>query len=182
MLYLIGGPAKSGKSILRKKILDDKKISGISTDYLRGMFKNNKKYKISYKKLPQENSKIFSPFLINLIEEIILYSDEDFVIEGDLIDKNIYKKFAKNKNIKFIFLGYLNENLDQKISKTLKIEKNKKSWVNDFPLEETKKIINNGIMLSKELNMFCKKNNIPFFNTSSNFNKKITLILDLIKK
>ncbi len=103
MLYIIGGPAKSGKTTLRKEILNRNKISGFSTDFLRTMLQKNPDLNINYKNTPEKNSKNSSIYLQGFIEELLNFTDEDFLIEGDMIDENLFKIYKK---IKISYLSF----------------------------------------------------------------------------
>ena len=170
MLYIIGGPAKSGKTTLRKTLLQEQGISGISTDYLRAMFQENTELNITSQNSPEINYKNIEVFLDGFIKEFLYFSDEDFILEGDLLIEDLYEKYSNfSDKVFFVYMGYPDISLKNKVKQTREKEKVIKSWVNDVDKESLQKILSYGISKSKKLKSFCKQNNIYFINTSRNF-------------
>lgn len=180
MLYIISGPAKSGKTTLRKEMLRNKKISGISTDMIRSALQTEKNLDIHYKNHPKKNAINIEKYLVGFINEILFFTDEDFIIEGDCISNGIYRKYKNNNQVKFIFIGYPDVSLKDKKFITIKKEKNKKSWVNDFSNQEVEVILSRGIDESKKIQKFCNKNSLVFINISDNFTKNINRFIKSI--
>ena len=184
MLYIIGGPARSGKSTLRNIALKDFKISGISTDYIRAMLQEKLPLEISYKNSPDINSQNMLVYLVGFAKEFINYSNEDYVLEGDAIDSKLFYALAETKplNIKFIFIGYPDAQISNKCNIIRQIDSKTQSWTNSITDSNLSEIISNAIKKSNELREFCKKNNIQFINTSVNFLDEIYKVQNSIFK
>jgi len=66
MIYLIGGIARSGKTLVRKEILKRYKISGIGTDSIRYMLSQTQpELGIDHNKPSTHNGPLMWPYLDN---------------------------------------------------------------------------------------------------------------------
>lgn len=173
MLYIIIGPAKSGKTLLRRYILENKKISGISTDWLRAMIDP-----YMYQKSLKESRKIMDGFLLNFTQEIIKYSDEDYLIEGDMFNIKLIDKLIENNNIKVLILAYPNIISENKIKEMKKNIQFKDSWIYSCSDKNLKDKIIKGIDESKKLEKYSSNKKVIFQNVSEKINlKKIMEVL-----
>lgn len=178
MFYIIGGPPRSGKSLIRKELLYKENLSGIDTDSLRAMLQVDKNLNTQIK-----NAANMEKFLVGLIDEFINYKTEDYVLEGDIITIHLALKYLRSENrIKFIFIGYPDINIIEKF-KIIRNTETEINWTRTISNQKLKDKISGWIKRSQTLQKECKKNNILFFNLSNtkNFFNEIKEIVYNIK-
>lgn len=177
MIYLIGGLARSGKTLIRKRILKEYKISGIGTDSIRYMLSyTNPVLGINYKKPATHNGPLMWPYLDNLLYELREYSNEDFVIEGDILLPKYLSKYSDTSNIKCCYIGYSNASLETKYREIVD-NRGQGDWTKEYKEREFKKFIKSSIKNSKKYEKECKRLGIRYFNTGVDFQKSIDNII-----
>jgi len=186
MLYVIGGPPQSGKSLIRRELLDKMRLSGIDTDILRSMFQTDKdlRKQIHYLNTQTENAVGMESFLAGFIDEFVNYRDEDYVLEGDVITVSLASKYIKNRNkVKFIFIGYPDISVVEKLQ-IIRSKEGEKCWTRAIDDEKLKEKIVGWVKRSNILQKECTRNNVPFFDLSDPgvFSKKIKELVSTIKK
>lgn len=151
MIYLIGGSPRSGKSILSRKLAKKFNIGYVSTDNLRPVvmpyFPRKDKFihfpfekmfdaanindyfeKYTGKQMLKADIKVTRMIwsrVKNMID-YLLKCKMDYIIEGIHLLPSLVKQYKKERNIKILFLGKLNEN---KIYKGLVNNKNNNDWI-----------------------------------------------------
>lgn len=108
MIYILAGLAKSGKSLIAKKILESKHIQVISTDWIMMMlYHGNPNLNIDVHKSDISVSRQLEPYIEGLITALIS-SKKDILIEGVHIQPQFARKLmdAHPNRIKSVFLGY----------------------------------------------------------------------------
>ena len=169
MLYLIGGAARTGKTILAKRLLDEKNIPYFCIDYLvssidRKMHDEPSK-KVAHKVWP--NIK----FLLRNIVEV----EPNYVIEGDKFLPEFVSQIINEypNKITPCFLGYSSISPKQKI-KEIKQNKNTiNNWTENLSDRDLMELTNEMIDYSKFLKKECKKYDIPYFDLSDDFLKTL---------
>jgi hypothetical protein len=173
MLYIIGGAARSGKSILVHRMLTEKLIPYFPLDGLVGMLKNSAPEHEVTHSLPfiekSENTWKFS----NSLLKYFIKTQEIYAVEGDcILPKHIAELQVKySENIRCCFLGYCNVSSKQKLDLVRNFNRGEKDWTNkhddDAMVVMIEKMIEYSIYLKEE----CKKYNIAFFDVSEDFEK-----------
>lgn len=183
MVYLIGGLARSGKSIIRKKLLKEQIVSGIGTDAIRYMLmKGNRDLGISPDNFPTVNGPIMWPYLESLIEEFSGNSDEGIVIEGDVLLPQFLKNYAKNSNVRACFIGFANTTPALKAT-LIRNNATKNDWTNKYSEEGLLDLAKWGIDESRRYMKICKAIGVSYFDTGEDFNASIDMIAkELIRK
>jgi 2-phosphoglycerate kinase len=177
MIYLIGGRPRSGKSILRKRILEKYKISGISTDTLRYMLSEaDPLLGVHHTRTAKQNAPIMMPYIDKLIEHLIKYDEEDFVVEGAVLIPELLSKYVSRKNIRCCYLGYSNLTTKEKLKATKEHERDN-DWTKNYSMKEFKNFIKNSINKSKKEKKECEKYNIKYFDIDQNFDESINKVI-----
>ncbi len=168
MIYLIGGAVRTGKSALASKILDNNKISVISTDVIVGLMKEFVK--------PQDDAdprlsivkkaENFFPHLENFIKLNIELGVKDFVYEGDLILPEHVVELSKSYEIIACFLGFSQIDIGQ-----LKIHKGNHQWIDELEERELGELPNKIIADSKYIEDECSKYGLKYFDLSVDYEK-----------
>jgi 2-phosphoglycerate kinase len=177
MIYLIGGVARSGKTLIRKEILKRFGISGIGTDSIRYMLSHTQENSgISHEKPPPHNGPLMWPYLDNLIYDLIEYSSEDFVIEGDVLLPEFLSKYKDNPNVKSCYIGYSNMSLDEKY-RGIKENRSEGDWTKNYNEEEFKDFVKWSIERSKKYKEECESLGVSYCDMEINFEKSVDVII-----
>lgn len=171
MLYLISGASRSGKTLLAKKLSEQKNISYLSLDWLVMGFTNGiPEYGIHDMLFPDEIAKRMWPFLKAILENM-LWSEINYIIEGEaILPELIIELLNKHPDkIKICFVGYTSANIEEKVKDIKKFSLQKNDWLIDktdtYITDHVKNMITHSIMLKKS----CKENNLKYFDSSENF-------------
>ncbi|MDD3475218.1 MAG: hypothetical protein PHP08_05000 [Candidatus Dojkabacteria bacterium] len=181
MIYLIGGEARSGKTILRKKLLSEYNISGIGTDSIRYMLSHTiKNSGIDHNNSPEINGPLMWPFIDNLIKDLSVYAAEDYVIEGDVLLPQYLKRYKDSSDVRVCYIGFPTTTVSQKMEDILNSRKGG-DWTFQYKENELKKFIRWSIKESKKYGRECRKYGIQYYDLSKNFEDTIMEIAkDLI--
>lgn len=178
MIYLIGGEARSGKTIVRKKLLSKYRISGIGTDSIRYMLSHSLQDSgIDHNNGPQINGPLMWPFIDNLIKDLSVYAAEDYVIEGDILLPEYLKKYRNSSDIKACYIGFPSISISQKIENILNSRK-EGDWTKEYSEKELRKFVKWGIRESRKYQIECKKYGIIFYDLSEDFENRINDIVE----
>ena len=167
MIYLIGGPIRTGKSNLANKILKNKQISVISTDVIIGLLKDYLKKDFND---PRPNfiqkAENFYPHLKELIKANLILGNNDYVYEGDIILPEQTNALSKEFDIKVCFLGFSNISVD-----VLKQYIGDHKWLDELSEDELTQLPQKIIDTSKFIEEGCKKYNLNYFDLSTDYDK-----------
>ena len=170
MLYIISGASRSGKSMVAKQILNNHNIPFLPLDSVMMAFMNGVEDSGIHDKLWPDviATKLWG--FIKAFCESIIHSDIDYLIEGEAFLPSLLQELLiKYPNqIKICFLGYTEISLVAKYNDILK-HATKHDWLVQESDEAIKQHIKNMISYSKTIQKECKKYNMKFFDTSSNF-------------
>lgn len=180
MLFLVGGTSRSGKTLIAKKILADKRIPYLSLDWLMMGFNDGiPEYGIHHLLWPNEIAEKMGPFLRGMID-CMLVDGMDYVIEGeamlpelvaDLINKNPDK-------IRAVFVGYTEISVGDKVALVKKHVTAENDWLTNEPDEYIRDHIGNMITYSKGIRKNCEELGLPYFDTSADFPAAIEAATD----
>jgi hypothetical protein len=163
MIYLIGGVARSGKTSIRKRLLNDHKISGLETDCLRTLFEFSfPELKIHYQNPPMLNAQRMAPFIKSFIKSRFFFK-EDFVLEGDCVTPDVVADFKNDARVKSLFVGYPAISVEKKTQQLLE---KPEGWVEHIPHNSLKEKVESCINDSKIFMDSCAKANLPFIDAS----------------
>jgi len=171
MLYIISGTSRSGKTMISNKILDSKKISFLSLDWLVMGFTNGiPEYGISDKLFPDEIAKKMWNFTKSICENII-WLGIDYVIEGEA-------KYPDK--VRICFVGYTDINVNEKVSDIKAFSMGESDWLSNEPHAYIRSHINNMVIYSKMIRNECEKYRIKYFDTSNDFIRTIDIAFDYL--
>lgn len=198
MIYLIGGSARCGKTILSKKIAIKKRTSLISTDHLRSMVlamvpksEMNKKFPQTKMVSPKNKfrfdchsaeamlkaqvieAKTMWPPIKALISSLI-YRDQDCVIEGVHLFPSLVKQLKGTKDWKHIKVVYLIKTDLEKIQIGFSKNKEEFDWMYPFIKNDADRLRKAAKMVSVKgayIEKEAGKYNLKVYNTENNFNK-----------
>ncbi|GAB5409309.1 MAG: hypothetical protein BalsKO_16740 [Balneolaceae bacterium] len=177
MLYIISGTSRTGKSMLAKKISSETGISYFSLDWLVMGFTNGiPEYGIHDLLFPDDIAERSWSFFEAMFESM-LYSEVDYIIEGEAILPELMLKFIQKhpKKIRVCFLGYTTIDVDKKVQFIKDFSEAKGDWLNKESDAYILDHVNNMIAHSKKIKKSCQSTGLPYFDTSTDF-------LQVIKK
>jgi len=181
MIYLVGGVARSGKTILRKMFLQNYKISGVSTDSIRAMLENGLEHTdISYKNKTEENALLMWPYLQAFIENNLKYSDEDYVIEGDVLLPKYLSRYTNEMAVRCCFVGYSEIALKDKLKNIRQFQGNV-DWTASLSNQDIEDCVRREKEKSIRYKKECQRLFIEYFDTSTNFITQINNALKYLK-
>ena len=178
MIYLIGGEARSGKTILRKELLREYQISGIGTDSIRYMLSHTLKNSgIDHNNSPEINGPLMWPYIDNLITDLKEYSAEDYIIEGDILLPEYLFKYKDFPEVKVCYIGFSTISVSEKTDNIVKF-RGEGDWTTEYSEKELKKFVRWSIKESKKYKKKCKKLDLTYYDIDRNFEEKISNIAD----
>lgn len=169
MIYLIGGSIRTGKSSLAHKILQNKKISVISTDVIIGLLMDYVKPQDGSDTRPYfvKKAENFFPHLKKFIHVNTILGVKDFVYEGDIILPEQASLLAKEYELKACFLGFSDIDVDllkQRIGNHRWLDELSEERLSDLP----KRIIDTSNFIEEE----CKNYGFKYFDLSIDYDKE----------
>jgi hypothetical protein len=169
MLYLIGGAARSGKTILSERLLKEKSIPYFCLDYLVSALDRNlhniPSQQAAYKILPNVEA-----MLRNIVEV-----KSNYIIEGDkLLPEQVIKLIQVYPNqIISCFLGYSTIDPLQKIKDIKQHPSHINDWTGESSEFDLQDLVTEMLDYSQYLQSECSKYNLHYFDTSEEFSNTI---------
>ena len=182
MLFLVSGASRSGKTLVARKILADKKIPYLSLDWLMMGFNDAiPEYGIHHRLWPNEIAEKIAPFLQGMIE-CMLVDGMDYVIEGEAMLPQLIIKLVDKRpdEVKAVFVGYTEINVEDKIALVREHGGGKTDWLTSESDEYVRDHIENMIAYSKVIKKECEEHELPYFDTSEDFLGTIEAATDFL--
>lgn len=169
MIYLIGGAVRTGKSTLAHKILQNKKISIISTDVIIGLLMNYVKPQDPSDSRPYivKKAENFFPHLKKMIKVNTVLGIKDFVYEGDIILPEYIATLSEEYKFKACFLGY-----SEITVALLKKHGGNHQWLDELSEEKLNQLPQRIVSDSKYIEAECKKYGFKYFDLSISYEKQ----------
>lgn len=173
MLYILGGAARTGKTIISRNITKEKGIPCFSIDFLISSLQRGApelKIKHGQAFIPKAN-KLWR-FTRPLMESFIR-NTESYTIEGDgILPKHVNDLSERFPNkVKACFLGFTKISEKDKLAMIRKHEHLVDEWTSKFSDEEVVGFIDSMIKFSKFLKAECDKYSIPFIEVEDDLPK-----------
>lgn len=169
MLYLIGGAARAGKTILSERLLKDKNIPYFCVDYLVSALSRKLHY------IPSREAAIrIWPRLESMLRNIVEVGS-NYIIEGDKLLPEQVSNFIKEypDQIVSCFLGYPNIDPLQKIKAIQLYPGHINDWTKESTEKELRDLVTEMVDYSLYLQTECNKYHIPYFDLSDDFSNTL---------
>ncbi len=170
MLYVLGGAARSGKTLLARRAVSEKGIPYFPLDALFGILVNG---------MPELGIRYDDPILERPVKmwpyakhffDFFFKEENKFLIEGDTILPSQVNEFIiADKPIRACFLGYPALTGDEKLSLVRQYHQGEKDWTKGFTDEKLLPIVEEMVTCSKYLQDECSKYGIKYFDISHDF-------------
>lgn len=172
MFYIIGGPPRSGKSILCNRLLQDYHVPGISTDMLRALFESgNPDLGISPDTSFEDNATRMWPYLEGFIN-FTKMCQHDYLLEGDALLPSLLKNFAQDPYCRILFIGFERINPKRKLQNIRDFSEDS-DWTSEMLDRELIGMLNGLKQRSKRFREECEIYGIRYIDTSEDFEQAI---------
>jgi len=171
MLFLVSGTSRSGKTLIAKKILAEKRIPYLSVDWLMMGFNDGiPEYGIHHLLWPNEIAEKMEPFLRGMIDSMLI-DGMDYVIEGEaMLPKTVADLVEKHPGrIKVAYVGYTEISIKDKVAMVKQHGDGENDWLTNESDEYIRDHIGNMISYSKTIKIECEKHGLSYFDTSDDF-------------
>ena len=184
MIYIISGASRAGKSLVAKKVSEQKGISYFSLDWLVMGFTNGlPEYGIHDLLFPDEIARRSWSFLKAMFESM-LWNEVDYIIEGEAILPELVVELCRKhpEKLRVCFLGFTDVDITEKVADIKKFSLEENDWLMDKSDEYITDHVNNMIVHSKIIEKTCKENNLKYCDTSNHFLNSIDEALEYLSR
>lgn len=171
MLYIISGASRAGKTLVAQRISAEKGLSYFSLDWLVMGFTNGMpEYGVHDLLFPDEIAERSWSFIKAMLESM-LYSDVDYIIEGEALLPELITELATKyaDQLKICFLGFIKVDPAEKVKATKAFSAQENDWLLNKPEAYILDHINNMIAHSIKIEKSCQESGLAYFDTSENF-------------
>lgn len=170
MLYVLGGAARSGKTILARRAVVEKQIPYFPLDALFGALAHGApQFGVRYEDSFIDRANNLWPLAKHLLD-VFFKEESKYLIEGDsLIPNRVNKLIVEGQSIKCCFLGYAELTKEEKLALVRQYHQGKIDWTKGISDEEMLPMIDDMIQFSKYLKEECAKYEIRYFDVSHDF-------------
>ncbi len=169
MLYLIGGAARTGKTILSERLLKEKSIPYFCLDFLVSAIDRNlhniPSRQAAYKMMPYVEA-----MLRNIVEV-----KSNYLIEGDKLLPELVNKLIQvyPNQIVSCFLGYSSIDPLEKIKAIKEYPSHINDWTSESSEINLQALVTEILEYSKYIQTESYKYNLNYFDTSEDFSNTI---------
>lgn len=176
MLYLISGASRSGKTLIAKKLLEEQNLPYLSLDWLMMGFNDGiPEYGIHHLLWPNEIAEKMWRFLQGMINNM-LFEGVDYVIEGEAMLPELVAELTSKypTRIKVAFTGFSDIDVAEKVRLVRQYGEGESDWLTNESDEYIADHIRNMVGYSKMIETECDNHDLPYFDTSKNFEAVIS--------
>ncbi|MCW3095715.1 MAG: hypothetical protein JWL77_1333, partial [Chthonomonadaceae bacterium] len=170
MLLIIGGAARTGKSILSRRLLLETHQPYLSLDVLKmGLVNGLPSFGLdpeaSAIAIAEQLWPLVKAMAVNMVE-----TDVHYTIEGEILPKHADELALRfPKEVRAGFLGYADIVPRQKLAEIRKFGGHPNDWLTDYPDEDILELVEQNVEFSRYLQKECRRLGIPYFDTSESF-------------
>ncbi len=182
MLYLVGGAARSGKSLLAKRMLHEQGVAYFSTDALLMGFRNGLPgFGVREENTDIANAAILRP-LVEAIAENLLVTEQSYLLEGVLLQPATVAQLQRDAGpaVRACFLGYSTIASLEKLTQVKLYKSQPHDWLTKYSDDEIVSLIDRMKTVSLDLKAACATNNLPYFDVSDDFKAALDAAFDYL--
>ena len=170
MLYIIGGAARSGKSLLSRRLSKEKGVSHFPVDVLVSGLEAMPGIDIVHDMDFLQKAEVVAPCLIAMLEHLAA-EKESHVVEGDgLLPSVAGSVIAKYPDyVRTCFLGFPNQDAQEKLSLVREHDGADDDWTSRHSDEVLLGYIQRMIDWSRDLKSMCETMDIAFIDVGDDF-------------
>lgn len=179
MLYLLGGAARSGKSIIARRILLEKGIPFFCLDHLAaGAASTLPQLQID---LDSDDASVGEKIwpLVKATARVIIKDQLDYLLEGASLQPAHARELVAEfpTRVKACFVGYANAEIQQKLEQVRRYGGGPDDWMAQFDDATVRGELERLKMVSESLRLECEKYQLQYFETSTDFEKTINHVI-----
>ena len=170
MLLIIGGPGRTGKGMLSRRLMVELQQPYLSLDVVKmGLVNGVPEYGVD----PEESTSAVAEKLWPLVRGMavnMLETDVHYIIEGEILPHHaadLREQFPGK--VRACFLGYAEIESDRKLGEIREFAGQPNDWTESSSDEYVLEVIRESITFSRALCEECARLNIPYFDTSHAF-------------
>ncbi|MEM9294989.1 MAG: hypothetical protein AAGA57_04230 [Planctomycetota bacterium] len=171
MLYLVSGASRTGKSILAKRVLDERHIPFVSLDWLVIGFTGGLPGQgIHDKLMPDEIATKMWGFVEAMLTSM-LWVGGDYVIEGEALLPGDVRGLMDRypDEVRACFLGYADVDAEAKLAEIRAYRSDERDWLVKESDETIRGHIANMVSHSRKMQAGCAKHGVRYFDTAVDF-------------
>ncbi len=182
MLYLLGGAARSGKSIIARRILVEKNIPFFCLDHLAiGVARTIPELQID---LDSDDASVGERIwpLVKSVSEVIIKDRINYLLEGALLQPKHANEliFEFPTQVHACFVGYAEAKTVEKFEQVKRYGGGPDDWMMQFDDDTIRNELERLKMVSKVLQDECKKYQLRYFETSMGFDKSVEKVIEYL--
>jgi hypothetical protein len=174
VLFIVGGAARSGKTLLARRMLSEDRVPWFSLDALRaGLTNGAPGLGLDFDRDDLEEGDRLWPIVKELIKTI-LQDDSPYLLESSCLrPSNVAALIGsvRDGSIRTLFLGYPELNVREKLSQIAKNGIGGNDWFSSLTAPEKLKHVNRMIKDSRTVRDDCNRSGMKFFDTGKDFDK-----------
>jgi hypothetical protein len=177
ILYIVGGASRAGKTVIASRILKEYGVPYFGLDYLTGAVQLIPEAGVSHEQNVMERTENLWP-MVRALSENLLFAEPKYLMDGEAVfPKNLAEYKNEGRNIRACFLGYADIDPEVKFQQIRANPSPVNDWSRDRPDDVLKLNVSESINFSRFIRDECKKWNMPYFDTSFEFEKNINLAI-----
>ncbi len=184
MLYLIGGAARAGKTIIAHRFLREKQIPYFCLDYFVSALHRGLPEIGVFHDLPNliRAQKLW-PGLEHLLRNIVEVEPR-YLVEGDTFLPGHISELKRtyDPEIRACFLGYTSMTAEKKLKDIRKFRGGVNDWIQNEPDDYILDLAKEMIEFSRFIEEECRKYQIAWFDTSNDFPGAIAKAYDYLSR
>jgi hypothetical protein len=171
LLYLIGGPARSGKSLLARRVLQLRQTPYFCADYLAsGLAAGAPGLGVRHEGPSRERGELIWPVLSGILRNLVEVEPE-YLVEGDALlpDRVAAFRAEHGGRVRACFLGYPSCSPAAKAASIRSHPSPVNDWVAGMSDPDLRALVAEMVTFSRFLESECRKHDIEYFDGSQDF-------------
>jgi hypothetical protein len=170
VLLIIGGPGRTGKGILSRRLMVELQQPYLSLDVVKmGLVNGVPEYGVD----PEESTSAVAEKLWPLVRAMavnMLETNVHYIIEGEILPHHAVELAGRFPGmVRACFLGYADVEPEQKLREIREFAGQPNDWTEYSSDEYVLDVIRESIVFSRSLREECARLKIPYFDTSREF-------------
>lgn len=175
MIYLVGGPSRSGKSTLALRLLRQHHVPYFSVDYLTsGLAAGAPALGVLHDLPNRVRGERVRPVLLGVLRNIVEVEPR-YLVEGDALLPGLVAELEAEYAgcVRACFLGYARCGVEEKCASIRSVPGPINDWVADLPDAELARLVSEGREWSAFLEEDCARHGLRYFDGSADFEAAI---------
>ncbi len=182
MLYRLGGAARSGKSIIARRILAEKSIPFFCLDHLAiGVARTFPQLEID---LDGDDASVGEQIwpLVRSMAAVTIKDRIDYLLEGALLQPKHANELISEfpTLVRACFVGYAEAEMGEKFEQVKRYGGGPDDWMKQFDDSTIRNELERLKMVSEALQEECRKYQLRYFETSMDFEQSVERVIEYL--